>query len=451
VSGIVKSLNSLSLSNENIIISLIDLQIFKSDISKLFLILFDPPPLPKPSIQLLELSASQINFEGDILPTNDLDFNIGSNEYRLTNVYSQNIETDSISVSGSSRLDFDLNKITTHVDIIPEITNSLNIGSSGFHFDKGYFNNVGSYTNTDFNIYQNNQNAISIQEGSIVSYKDLSLDNNNIKYLADPVDDNDAIGKIYFETYLAQNSWSVSGNFVGLDDTFKYIGTSNEADVLFKRNNVELMRLFQDEYTVGGVRVSEELEIINNTDEEDVASLTISTVGRVTGNEDSFNLNLRTGSTVEGNAGNLEISTGTSLSGNSGVLTIRTGDAPLGDRGILEISASEISFEGDIVPSQDLTFDIGASGYNLNRVYVKNLGSYNQEDVNFIRNQQTLIELKSTSIKHNIDITPQDNFSLDLGASGNHYDRVYVANVGTQSDTAVNIIQNNSNKLEINT
>jgi len=396
----------------------------------------------------VNISGAQINTEGSIIPNADLSFDLGSSDLKFLNSHVQNLDTKTISSDEENKITFNKENLVTHVDIFPEIPNSISIGSSGSHFENGFFNNLGSFTNTDFNLIQNNTAAVTIKEEEISSLRDINLNSNTIKNIKDPIDDGDAIAKLYFESYVYTNSWSVSGNFLSSEDNFEFIGSINSRDVSFRRNNEELIKLVKEDYNVGGVILSQDL-IVANTILGGDETIIISTLEIDDDLEDSLPITLKTGVTKEGRSGDLEITTGLSQSGDSGDLNISTGDAELGERGVLNLAASQINFDANLIPFEDLTFDIGADGFNLNRVYTKNMGSSDDENVNLIRNNLEIIELQSDNIKHNIDINPDGNFSLNLGASGNHYDRVYVANLGTYSDTPVNILQNNNNKIEI--
>jgi len=341
----------------------------------------------------LIIDAAEVEVYSDVAPFDDDTHSLGKTSKVWKSVHTNTLENNHAS------LELKLEGIQHSSDVIPSLDKSLDLGSSTLHYSSVFSSDVGTGDNSDFSLKRNSSPYITLDAAGV------NLNNQQIKSLALPTDAQDAVNLQYAQT----NLWGTSGNTLSSPLTTQFIGSTNSADVIFKRNNEEFIRFLEpvEVSDFGRIKLFEET-FLTQEDFDGVQAFFIRTESAEEFSpNDSLPILVRTGTTQTGNSGDIIIGTGGSLSGNTGNIALVTDETSGGTRGGLLIDSAEVSIFSDTLPGENLSYSLGSSGLHWTEVYTKNLGIASNEDLGIIQNNNSAAVIDATDVTINRHVVIQ--------------------------------------------
>jgi hypothetical protein len=103
---------------------------------------------------------------------------------------------------------------------------------------------LGTKNDEDFAVIRNNETTAGIVAEGILMYKELDINSQRITYVPTPTDAKDVVTKEYVDM---NSGWKISGNQLTNEGE---IGSTNDVDVSFVRNNNQMLKL-----TTNGINI----------------------------------------------------------------------------------------------------------------------------------------------------------------------------------------------------
>jgi hypothetical protein len=322
------------------------------------------------------------------------------------------------------------------VNLNPSTNNNLTLGNSDYHWSEVFAKSIGTSANDIFYIKQNNENAITVNSTDARIDKHLvvhasetddeskifNVKNSEGTSVASIDEDGDmivnnlqvngvetVIGTIETQTnLLVQGSISVSGN-----TTLGY----DSSDSIFMVGRLE-SNINLNNYKIINAPIPESSGEVSNKFYVDSEITDLSAAAMLLDGSQAMSSNMNLG-------GNKITSLATA--------TV-SGDAV--NKGLLDSEITRID---------DKKWD--EAGNVL--AGTEKFGSTNAQNVTMIRNNETVFELANGANISSVNLEPNTDDNLELGSQTKHWANVYAKHLGTYADDNVSLLQNNENSVTI--
>lgn len=227
---------------------------------------------------------------------------------------------------------------------------------------------------------------------------DLDMGYHNVKNLSDPVDPQDAATMQFVLDNSSAGGWSQDGNILSGSEFF---GSLNGKDVIFKRSNIEQMRIRNSSANgTGAIQLFGDAGYLAYEEVNGGLSLLISSDNEAPGSlNPSKNLVIKTGDTDNSQSGTIEIGPGSSQ-GDTGDLVLYIPETQ-GVRGKVVIDSDVVEVIGDVIPELTNSYSLGSSGAQWLNVYGANVGTADTSNFSILQNNTSALEINSTEANLN--------------------------------------------------